>query len=168
MSSIGRLITLSACFFFIVLFACSCSDSPIEAYACKNTDEEQIISILIQYQEAKNHGDVRKLLSVLDDGGLFTFQCGRMVTKAVLKKEFPGFWADVKSGNPVVFPLVHECVNGDYFTTGRLNNPLIEIGDGTAKATVLFTKGVCRIELYFSMLNENDRWLITRTEWGHH
>lgn len=90
-----------------------------------------------------------------------------MVTKVVLEEELPDFWADIQSGNAAVFPIVHECINGDYYKSGELNNPQIEINNNTTEVTVLFTKGVCRVELYFSMLYENDRWLITRTEWGH-
>jgi hypothetical protein len=82
------------------------------------------------------------------------------------KPSLPGFWAELKTGNSAVIPLVHECINGDYFHTGRLNNPRIAIHGDEAQATVLFTKGVCRILLYVTMRREDDRWLITRTEWG--
>lgn len=155
-------------FFLIIitLVVCSCCDSSIVKYEPKNQDEKEIISLLIQYQDAKNNSDIEKLLSFLHDKGKFTFQCGRMVNKAVLKEELPSFWADIQSGNAAVFPIVHECINGDYYKSGELNNLRIEINNDTAEATVLFTKGVCRVELYFSMLREKDRWLITRTEWG--
>jgi hypothetical protein len=83
-----------------------------------------------------------------------------------LKELLPGFWAELKSGNSAVIPLVHECINGDYYHTGRLNNPQIEIHQDRARATVLFAKGVCRILLYVALQREDDRWLITRTEWG--
>jgi hypothetical protein len=157
-----------SCFLIITAFVIfSCCDAPIATYEPKNQDEKEIISVLIQYQDAKNHFDIERLVSFLHDKGEFTFQCGRMVTKAVLKEEFPSFWADIRSGNAAVFPIVHECINGDYYKSGELNNPQIEIDNDTAVATVLFTNGVCRVDLYFSMLRENDRWLITRTEWGH-
>lgn len=145
----------------------SCCDASIETYEPKNQVEKEIISVLIQYQDAKNHFDIERFLSLLHDNGEFTFQCGRMVNKAILKEQFPGFWADIQSGNAAVFPIVHECINGDYYQSGELNNPQIEINGDTAEATVLFTNGVCRVDLYFSMLREKDRWLITRTEWGH-
>jgi len=144
----------------------SCCDSLIDEYEPKNQDEKEILSLLIQYQDAKNNLDIERLLSFLHEKGLFTFQCGRMVKKKVLEEELPAFWADIQAGNAAVFPIVHECINGDYYTSGEFNNPQIEINDDTAEATVLFTKGVCRVELYFSILRENDRWLITRTEWG--
>lgn len=146
---------------------CCCCDASISLYECKNKDEKEIISVLIQYQDAKNNFDIKKLLSLLHENGIFTFQCLRMVTKVVLEEELPDFWADIQSGNAAVFPIVHECINGDYYKSGELNNPQIEINYNTTEVTVLFKKGVCRVELYVSMLFENDRWLITRTEWGH-
>ena len=78
----------------------------------------------------------------------------------------PGFWTVLRSGDTAVIPLVHECINGDYYESGAFNNPEIEVNDETAYAKVLFTNGVCRVLLNFSMCRENDRWLITRTEWG--
>ena len=62
--------------------------------------------------------------------------------------------------------MVHECINGDYYKSGRLNNPQIEINGNKAEATVLFAKGLSRVLQYFSLLRENNRWLITRAEWG--
>ena len=159
----------TACSILIAIalaISCGC-DASIAKYEGKNIHEKAIISVLIQYQDARNNFDIEKILSLLHDKGTFTFQCGRMVTKAVLEKELPGFWADIQSGNAAVFPIVHECINGDYYKSGQLNNPQIAVNNNTAEVTVLFTKRVCRVELYLSMHHENDRWLITRTEWGH-
>ena len=145
------------------LFSC---DTPISKHVAANKEETEIISVLMQYQDARNHADIKKLMALLHDEGIFTFQCGRMVPKATLKKELPGFWKEIHAGNAAVFPLVHECINGDYYTSGELNDPRIALDQDTARATVLFTKGVCRVELYVSLIRDNDRWLITRTEWG--
>ena len=63
--------------------------------------------------------------------------------------------------------MVHECINGDSYKSGKLNNPHIEIINGSrAVAKVLFTKGFSRLLQYFSLRRENGRWLITYTEWG--
>jgi hypothetical protein len=147
------------------MFSCGC-DSSIEKYEPKTEDEKEIISVLIQYQDAKNRFDLKRLLSFLHENGEFSFQCGLMVSKAKLEKMLPGFWTEITTGNPSVFPMVHECINGDYYKSGKLNNPQIEINGNKAEATVLFKKGLSRVPQYFSMLRENDRWLITRTEWG--
>lgn len=122
--------------------------------------------MLIDYKEAKYHFEIEKLLPLLHDRGEFAFQCGQMVSKARLKERLPGFWAELRSGDTAIIPLVHECINGDYYESGEFNNPILEINDDTALANVLFTNGVCRVPLYVTMLRENDRWLITRTEWG--
>ena len=58
--------------FFLItisLLMSSCGDISIAEYEPKNQDEREIISLLIQYQEAKNNFDVQKLLSVLHDKG---------------------------------------------------------------------------------------------------
>ncbi len=151
----------------ITLAISSCFDTPIANYEPKNEDEREIISVLIQYQDAKNHFDIEKFLFFLHDKGQFSFQCGRMVSKNILKEELPGFWAEVKSGNPGIIPITHECVNGDYYKSGELNNPHIEVNNDSAKATVSFSKGVLRLLQHFTLLREDDQWLIIRTEWGH-
>ena len=156
-----------ACLFMVLpLCLACCCDAPIEQYAPHSQDEQAILEVLMQYQDARNRFDLEGLLPLLHDKGEFTFQCGMMVSKDKLKEMLPGFWAKLKSGDSAVIPLVHECINGDYYHTGRLNNPQVEIHYDQARATVLFTKGVCRVLLYATMLREDDRWLITRTEWG--
>jgi hypothetical protein len=151
--------------FTFTLFCCC--DTPIDKYQPQDQDEKEILSVLIQYQNAKNHFEIDQLLSFLHENGKFSFQCGVMVSKVKLKELLPGFWAGIKAGNAAVFPMTHECVNGDYYKSGKLNNLQIEIGNDKAEVTVLFTKGFSRVLQYFSMVRENDRWLITRTEWGH-
>jgi hypothetical protein len=153
-------------FLFLSFWVTSCCDAPIEQYAPRSPDEKEILAVLIQYQDAKNRFDLERLVALLDNKGEFSFQCGMMVSKARLEAMLPGFWAALKSGDSAVIPLVHECINGDYYHTGRLNNPRIQVQDDTALATVLFSKGVCRVLLYVTMRRANDGWLITRTEWG--
>jgi len=160
----GKCLAYSA-IILVLLMVCSC-DAPIAQYEPISPDEKEIVSVLIQYQDARNRFDLQRLLPLLHEKGEFTFQCGMMVSKRKLKEKLPGFWAELQSGDSAVIPLVHECINGDYYHTGRLNNPQIDIHEDKALATVLFTKGVCRVLFYVAMRRENDRWLITRTEWG--
>ncbi|MFH1981496.1 MAG: hypothetical protein ABIL58_06615 [Pseudomonadota bacterium] len=150
----------------LVLIISSCGDVSIGNYNPDKPDEKEIIALLIQYQDAKNHFDLERLLSCLHDNGAFSFECGLMVSKERLKNELPGFWAGIRSGDPSAIPMVHECINGDYYKSGALNNPQVLIDGDTATATVLFTKGISRVEQFFSLIRENDQWLITRTEWG--
>ncbi len=144
----------------------SCGGTSIAQYEPKNQDERIIISLLIQYQEAKNNFDVQKLLSFLHDKGKFSFACGRMVSKTRLMELLPELWVAVRSGNSAVIPIVHECINGDYYKSGELSNPQIQFGKDTAEVTVAYANGFCRLPLYFSMCREKGQWLITRTEWG--
>lgn len=157
---------LLAGFLLVALLAAFACDAPLERYEAQSPSETAIVSVLIQYQEARNRFDLERLLPLLHDEGRFTFQCGMMISKKRLKDLLPGFWAALQAGDSSVIPIVHECINGDYYHSGRLNNPQIEIHDGRARATVLFTKGVCRVRLYVALQREGDRWLITRTEWG--
>ncbi|MBC2735284.1 MAG: hypothetical protein HF981_13075 [Desulfobacteraceae bacterium] len=150
---------------FTCLITCSCG-APIEKYEPRSQDEKEIVSVLVEYQEAKNGFDLERLLYLLHEKGEFTFQCGMMVSKNRLKEMLPGFWAKLSSGDSAVIPIVHECINGDYYNTGKLHNLQIEIHRDKALATVLFAKGVCRVPLYVTMRREDARWLITRTEWG--
>ncbi len=144
----------------------ACGDIRIADYQPASADERKIIALLVQYQDAKNNQDLERFLSLLHDDGVFGFQCERMVSKAVLRKELPGFWADIQAGDAAVFPMVHECINGEYYPICAFANPHIEIKDDNAVGSALFTKGVCRVPLYFSMSREADSWRITRTEWG--
>lgn len=149
----------------VVIF--SGCDHSISEYRTENEDEREIISILIQYQDAKNKFDIKKLLSFLHDKGKFSFACGMMVSKAELKRVLPGFWAEMNSGKLGVVPMAHECLNGDYYKSGELKNPEIKINNNTAEATVRFTKRFSSsLLLYFSMVREKNHWMITRTEWG--
>jgi hypothetical protein len=148
-----------------IIFCAGC-DTSIMKYEPQNHGEREIISLLIEYKEAKYNFEIDKLLPLLHDRGEFNFQCGQMVSKTDLKEMLPGFWATLRSGDIAIIPLVHECINGDYYESGEFNNPVIEVRDSMARVNVLFTNGVCRAMLYFSLCCENDRWLITRTEWG--
>jgi hypothetical protein len=72
-----------SCFLIFFAFSISCCcDSSIEKYEPKNQDEKNI-SLLIQYQDAKNHFDIKRLLSLLHEKGEFSFQCGLMVSKGM-------------------------------------------------------------------------------------
>jgi hypothetical protein len=148
-----------------ILLASGC-DTSITQYAPRNQAETEIVALLMEYKAAKYNFEIEKMLPLLHDMGEFTFQCGQMVSKTGLKEKLPEFWATLRSGDTAVIPLVHECINGDYYQSGEFNNPEIVIRDNTARADVLFTHGVCRVILHFTLCRENDRWQITRTEWG--
>ena len=158
------LLSLSA---FVAPALFSACDAPISEYAPGGPDEKEILSVVMQYQEAKNHFDIDRLLSFLHNGGTFTFKCGMMVSKAKLGKDLPVLWAALQEGDSSVIPLVHECINGDCYKTGALYNPKVVIDGDKAEVTVLYKKSVCKVLEYFTMCRENGRWLITKTEWGH-
>lgn len=41
------------------------------------------LTLLIQYQDAKENYDIEKMLSCLDDQGEFSFECGLMVLELI-------------------------------------------------------------------------------------
>ncbi|RLC04363.1 MAG: hypothetical protein DRI57_28345, partial [Deltaproteobacteria bacterium] len=119
----------------ILMSAFSCSeDTSLTEYVPENQDEREIRSLLIQYQDAKNRSDLEQFLACLHDQGRYSFRGGAMISKGRLKKLFPGFWAELKSGNPAIYPITHECVTGDHFLSGRLMNPQITVSGNTAKS----------------------------------
>lgn len=97
--------TLILLFFTLALFCCC--DTPIDRYEPKSEDEKEILSVLIEYQNAKNNFDLDQLLSLMHEKGKFSFQCGLMVSKSDLKELLPGYWAEIKSGNSAVIPITH-------------------------------------------------------------
>ncbi len=150
----------------ILMSAFSCSeDTSLTEYVPENQDEREIRSLLIQYQDAKNRSDLEQFLACLHDQGRYSFRGGAMISKGRLKKLFPGFWAELKSGNPAIYPITHECVTGDHFLSGRLMNPQITVSGNTAKITMRFTSGWWSQRHYVSMLRDNGRWLINRLDW---
>ncbi|WP_022669077.1 hypothetical protein [Desulfospira joergensenii] len=155
---------------FILLAACAMGlgcDTPISEYRPKAPVEKEILPILIEFQEARNHYDIKRLLPLLHDRGQFSFGCGIMVSKAELEKMLPEFWAKMRSEKLAVVPLAHECLNGDYYPSGVLKEPIIKINGNTAKARVWFTKRFSSsLLLFFNLVREDGKWVIIRTEWG--
>jgi len=93
----------------MIIWIVSSCDAFISEYVPENRDEREIISILIQYQDAKNQFDIEKLLSFLHDKGEFSFACGIMISKTELKEVLPVFWTRMRSEKLAVVPMAHEC-----------------------------------------------------------
>jgi hypothetical protein len=91
------------------------SRTPLAEYASRNRAEAEIKAVLLEYLAAKRQFDIERYLAGLHAGGRFHFECGRILSKAELGRVLPGFWADMRSGNPAFYPINRECITGDYF-----------------------------------------------------
>ncbi len=149
----------------IITLNISCSGPSLEEYLPKNQEEMKIISLLIQYQDAKINCNLDQFLSCLYEKGTFHFGRGFMLSKNELKESLPSFWAGLKSGSREFYPMNREMISGNYILTGRFFNPIIEINQEFAEVIVTFMKYGWRLRHFISMIKENDRWLITRLDW---
>ncbi len=149
----------------IMIWTLSCSSPSLKEYVPRNQGEKKIVSLLIQYQDAKINCDLDRYLACLHEKGKYHFGRGSMVSKNDLKKSLPDFWSELKSGNPAFYPMNREMVTGNFIRTGRFINPKIVIHQDTAEVTMTFTKLGWRLRHYISMRRENDQWLITRLDW---
>ena len=143
----------------------SCSGPSLTEYQPKNEEEKEIISLLIQYQDAKINCSLNQFLSCLHEKGEYHFGRGFMVSKNELEESLPSFWAGLKSGSRVVYPMNREMITGNYIITGRFYNPQIEFKQDAAEVIMTFMKWGWRLRHYISMIKENDQWLITRLDW---
>ena len=141
--------------------------TPVSEYRPRNSTEAAILSLLVDFQEAKNDRDIHRFLLLLHPDGQFTYACGVMVSKATLAAKLPDFWKGIDHKKLTTVPLAHECLNGDYYTSGILKDPEITVSGDRARVKVCFTrKWWSGMELFFHLVREGDRWRITRTWWG--
>ena len=65
---------------WIIILNISCSGPSLEEYVPKNSEEMKILSLLIDYQDAKINCDLDQLLACLHERGLYHFGRGFMVS----------------------------------------------------------------------------------------
>jgi len=154
-------------FLFALTFGCDLpGDVQLTDYRPKNMVEGEIVTLLIEYQDAKNRLDLNRFLACLHEQGRFSFRGTAMVSKGRLRKSLTAFWKTLQSPNRLVlYPLSHEFVTGDYYLSGRLINPRISINGSSADVTVTFASGWWRQKHFISMQRVDDRWMITLLDW---
>lgn len=151
--------------FLVLSLILACAGPSLTEYTPANRQEQEIITLLLQYQEAKINCDLVSFLACLHENGQYHFGRGRMVSKEQLKKMLPEFWAGIKSGNRKHYPMNREMITGNYIITGRFYNPQITVNQKTAEVRVLFMKWGWRLHHYISMVKENNQWRIARLDW---
>lgn len=133
----------------------------------RNQSEQEILSVLTVYQEAKNERDMEKLMDLLHPAGEFSYACGIMVSKTELAEKLPAFWDELDNELLKTVPMAHECLNGDYYATGILRDPEISVTGSHANVKVWFTRPLWSSLLqFFTLVREKGQWRITRTWWG--
>jgi hypothetical protein len=149
----------------IAIFFFSCSNSTLSEYVPKSDEEKRIVEVLIRYETAKISFDIEGLLSCLHEEGEYSLACRNVVSKSELKESLPRFWERLRSNDPLLFPIVHECVNGDYFEGGELVNPEIRIVEDNASVALRYVNIVYSLRYYIGLKKENGHWLIDRLKW---
>ena len=149
----------------ICIAICACSNTPMEDYVPKNNEEAKIVALLIQYRDARKTFDLERYLACLHDQGIYHHASRIMVSKKELSNLLPDFWAQLKRGNRLFFPMCRENLSGNYFVRFRLINPKITITQNSASVIVIYVNTGWRLKHYISMIKENNRWLINRLDW---
>jgi DNA-binding transcriptional LysR family regulator len=129
---------------FSFLLVCSCS-TPIEKYQAKNDDEKKIIDLLIRYTEAVNKGDSEKIIPLFHENGVYVASAGSII----LSREKMSKWKPE-----------------DWQALGirKLYDPEITINGNEAKVMSKVKYGNTSYSQIFTLVKENDEWLIMRRE----
>ena len=133
----AMLIILLLLSFFLI---CSCS-IPIEEYQAKNEDEKDIINLLIRYTEIINTGDSEKIIAFFHENGEYVTVPGNVaLSREKMTERKPEDWL--------------------YDGKRKFYNPEITLNDNEAKVMVHAKFGKYTTAIIFTLVKENDKWLI--------
>ena len=125
---------------FSFLLICSCS-TPIEEYQAKNDDEKDIINLLIRYTEIINTGDSKKIVAFFHENGEYVTGRGNVaLSREKMTERKPEDWL--------------------YDGKRTFYNPEITLNDNEAKVMVHAKFGKYTTAIIFTLVKENDKWLI--------
>jgi hypothetical protein len=129
---------------FSFLLVCSCS-TPIEEYKAKNDDEKDIIDLLKRYTKIINTGNTEQILTLFHENGVYVTGRGNVP----LSREKMSKWKQE-----------------DWLSDGlrSLYNPEINIDGNEAAVMVQAKFGNYKTYKIFTLVKENDEWLIMRRE----
>lgn len=126
----------------LVLVLNSC-DTPLKEYSPKNEDEKNIIALLNTYCDARNSADLEKLQETFHDNGIYISGRGGQFTKEKIVETNPKDWLDNKVD---------------------LYDPEFKISGNEAKVTMTAKYGTFKTTQIYSLVNENNNWLIMKVE----
>lgn len=135
----------------IIFFLLNSCDTPLKEYKPKTDDEKQIVSLLNEYQLARNTNDIEKLQSTFHDDGVYISRDGIEWPKTKIK-ETPEEWYKAQGS-------LEEIGNVEFF------NPKISINQNKAKVFTEADYGkVYKWAHNFTLAKENENWLIMKME----
>ena len=122
----------------------SCS-TPIEEYQAKNNDEKDIIDLLKRFTELANTGNTEQILTLFHENGVLVTGRGNIA----LSREKMSKWKQE-----------------DWLSDGlrKFYNPEITINGNEAKVMVQAKFGNYKTPKLFTLVKENNEWLIMRRE----
>ena len=130
-------------FLLTISFVYTACDTPLNEYKPKTDDEKNIIALLDEYTDARNNADLERLQATFHDGGVYISGSGGQFTKEKIMETNPKDWLDNKV---------------------KLYDPEFKINGNNAKVTMTAKYGSWKTTHIYSLVNENDNWLIMRVE----
>ena len=117
----------------------------IEEYQTKNEDEKQIIDLLKRYTKIINTGNTEKILTLFHENGVYVTGRGNV---------------------PLLREKMSKWKQEDWLSDGlrSLYNPEINIDGNEAAVMVQAKFGNYKTYKIFTLVKENDEWLIMRRE----
>lgn len=127
---------------FCSIYSCS---TPIEEYQVKNDDEKEIIDLLIKFTEIVNTGNTEQILTLFHENGIYVTGRGNVA----LSKE-----------------KMAERKTEDWLDDGLRSfyDPQITINGNEAKVMVRAKFGNYKTYKIFTLVKENNEWLIMKRE----
>jgi len=132
------------CIIIAICSMYSCS-TPIEEYQAKNNDEKDIIDLLKRFTELANTGNTEQILTLFHENGVLVTGRGNIA----LSREKMSKWKQE-----------------DWLSDGlrKFYNPEITINGNEAKVMVQAKFGNYKTPKLFTLVKENNEWLIMRRE----
>ena len=127
---------------FLVFNSCN---TPIEEYQVKNEDEKEIIELLTRYTEAFNKGDTEQVIPLFHENGVFVTGS----TKETLPREKLAEWDSERWSS---------------WGQIKIYNPEITINGNEAKVLAKVIFGNTSFPKLYTLVKENDEWLIMKRE----
>ena len=126
----------------LLFFSCETS---INQYQPKSDDEKDIIDLLTRYTEAVNKGDTEQIVTLFHKNGVYIASNGSIIlSKEKMSKWKPEDWTA--------------------YGIRKICDPEITINGNEAKVMAKVKYGNTSYSQIFTLVKENDEWLIMRRE----
>ena len=129
---------------------------PISEYETQDRDEKMILSLFLDFAQARNTRDVERFLSTFHEDARYMIEPGFMATKKELRALLPGLWDKGADGC-----ITWECIDENCFSHWSLANPEFFLGQNQARVEMLIKAGIYRGPLYVDLVKDQNQWFIT-------